>query len=335
VKRGVGRIEQIDVLRGVAAIVVVLFHYTTRYNQLFPDKAGWMPLNIFWGSYGVHLFFIVSGFVIFMTIERSKTRMDFIVSRFSRLYPGYWAAILFTIAFDVADPGLGFLPTAWQVGVNATMLQDFFGVKPIDGSYWSLTYELGFYTFMLLLFGQKILQRPAFIGSFWAISSVAFHFRPDFFPGGLHWLAVTHKYGHLFATGLAFYWLYSRGFSRTVHDLVLVMIICAAPAIQYLHSGMIGFWTVTASIVLVWAATTQRLTWITNPVTLWLGSISYPLYLIHEHAGWHMLSLQQKHGVHPYIALGTTVAVMLSVATLLSNYIEKPAQRAIRAWYKG
>ncbi len=329
-----GRIEQIDVLRGIAAIVVVLFHCGTRYNQMFPEKAGWITLDVFWGYYGVHLFFIISGFVIFMTIERSRTRLDFVVSRVSRLYPAYWAAIILTVAFDLANPALGFTPSFWQIVVNMTMLQDFFHVPHVDGSYWSLTYELGFYTFMLLLFGQSLLSRPAIIASFWAIASVMFHYWPGLFPGGLYFIAVTHKYGHLFAAGISFYWLYSRGFSRTPHDLCLLLIICASPAIQYVHSGQIGFLSVLASVILVAAATRHKLAWIINPVTLWLGSISYPLYLIHEHIGWHLLTIQQSHDIDSTIALAVTLAILLAVATLLSKLIEKPGQRLIRNWYK-
>jgi peptidoglycan/LPS O-acetylase OafA/YrhL len=328
-----GRIEQIDVLRGLAAIVVMLFHYTTRYDQMFPEKAGWTILNVFWGSYGVHLFFIVSGFVIFMTIERSLNRFDFIVSRLSRLYPVYWAALILTVMFDFANPALGFHPTFGQIVVNLTMLQDFVRVAPIDGSYWSLTYELGFYSFMCFFFGNRVLKRPAYIAVFWAVASVIFHFLPGLFPGGLNILAVTHKYGHLFSAGVAFYWLYSRGFSRTFHDISLALIIIVSPGIEYLHTGFPGFWSVLGSVALVAAATQGKLSWITNPVTLWLGSISYPLYLIHEHIGWHLLSVQQNRGMSAGFALMLTIAIMLGLATLLSRLIEKPAQRRIRNWY--
>lgn len=301
---------------------------------MFPQKSGWMPLDVFWGFYGVHLFFMVSGFVIFMTLERSRTRLDFLVSRVSRLYPVYWAAIIFTVGFDLALPSLGFTPGALQIAVNMTMLQDFLRIAPVDGSYWSLTYELGFYTFMLVLFGRKILSFPATFAAFWSVTSVLFHYFPGIFPGGLHFIAVTHKYGHLFAVGVAIYFLYSRGFSRSFHDICLVLIIASAPLIQYIHTGLMGFWAVLASVLLMVAATRHWLGWITNPITLWLGSISYPLYLIHEHAGWHLLSLQQDYGVNPYIALIATVSFMLIVATLLSRFIEKPAQRKIRDYYK-
>ena len=81
-----GRLQELDALRGLAALVVVLFHYTSRYDVVFGHNSA--PLvSAPWGHFGVNLFFGISGFVIFMTLGRTQTPADFIVSRFSRLYP--------------------------------------------------------------------------------------------------------------------------------------------------------------------------------------------------------------------------------------------------------
>src|SRR5690606_6778553 len=86
------RLGELDALRGLAALAVVAFHYTTSYAQqvghLQPLGFGFTP-----GNYGVHLFFLISGYVIFMTLEHTRDGMDFVVSRFSRLYPAYWFCI--------------------------------------------------------------------------------------------------------------------------------------------------------------------------------------------------------------------------------------------------
>src|SRR5262245_3655062 len=77
------RFEELDVLRGVAAMAVVIFHYSghaTRYLTGF-------PFHFKLGEHGVQLFFAISGFVIFMTLENTQRLRDFVVSRFSRLYP--------------------------------------------------------------------------------------------------------------------------------------------------------------------------------------------------------------------------------------------------------
>ena len=145
------RLAQLDALRGIAALAVVLFHYTTRYDQLFGHAQA--PLVAFpQGWLGVNLFFMISGFVIFMTLARTARPMDFVVSRFSRLYPAYWGAIVLTFALTHAI-GLPGKTVGWDVlAVNVTMVQGFFGVPHVDGVYWTLEVELLFYAWALLSF---------------------------------------------------------------------------------------------------------------------------------------------------------------------------------------
>lgn len=96
------RLAEVDALRGIAAMSVVLFHYTTRFTELFAPP--YSPTISFQnGHYGVNLFFIISGFVIFMTLERTSKPMDFVISRFSRLFPAYWFAIFLTYSITQID----------------------------------------------------------------------------------------------------------------------------------------------------------------------------------------------------------------------------------------
>lgn len=146
-----GRLVEIDALRGVAALAVVLFHYTTRFTDLF--KPGTLPAISFpGGHYGVNLFFIISGFVIFMTLDKTQRPLDFVVSRFSRLFPAYWAAIFLTffICHWLGLPGK--LVGAETALANIAMLHGLFGVAHVDGVYWTLEVELLFYCGMLLLY---------------------------------------------------------------------------------------------------------------------------------------------------------------------------------------
>ena len=91
------RVRELDVLRGLAAAAVVLFHYTVRYGALYGYPAP--PIvRVPTGFYGVEVFFCISGFVIFMTLDRTRRPMDFVVSRVSRLWPAYIVAIAVTFA---------------------------------------------------------------------------------------------------------------------------------------------------------------------------------------------------------------------------------------------
>src|SRR5262245_32108575 len=120
------RIRGLDALRGVAAFGVTLFHLTSQYHQ---DYTFSIPPTISFpfGSHGVTLFFIISGFVIFMSLERVERPMDFVVARFSRLYPNYWTAvILSTVALSLLplpDTASGLSSRVFKACANLTMFQ--------------------------------------------------------------------------------------------------------------------------------------------------------------------------------------------------------------------
>src|SRR2546423_3808210 len=118
------RLAELDALRGVPVLMVLAYHYTTRFGELFPLAAA--PASFPFGAYGVELFFVISGFVIFMTLDRSERPADFLPARFSRLYPAYWAAVLTTTSVLWLFNGPLPAPPASQVAVNLTLLPALF-----------------------------------------------------------------------------------------------------------------------------------------------------------------------------------------------------------------
>jgi peptidoglycan/LPS O-acetylase OafA/YrhL len=91
------RLRGLDVLRGVAALAVCLFHYTDS----FPRETGIaLPIAFHLGHaiHGVDMFLVISGFVIFMTIEKTRDAYDFLTVRVARLYPAFIACLLVTTA---------------------------------------------------------------------------------------------------------------------------------------------------------------------------------------------------------------------------------------------
>ncbi|WP_051124346.1 acyltransferase family protein [Erwinia tracheiphila] len=91
------KIESIQILRGLAALAVVLFHY--RF-YLVPDGADrTVPDSLFsWGGIGVDLFFVISGFImVYVTDGKGyglKTSVSFIVNRLIRIVPMYYLILL-------------------------------------------------------------------------------------------------------------------------------------------------------------------------------------------------------------------------------------------------
>ncbi|WP_306252344.1 acyltransferase [Parvularcula sp. IMCC14364] len=136
------RLTNLDGLRGLAAMAVLLYHYTSVFPRFWPEAQP-PGFVIDFGGFGVHLFFIISGFVILMTLERRGATRAFLKSRFIRLYPIFWVCVTFTFLILILFPVLSAGPDWLTYLVNLTMLQDYIKVQPVDSVYWSLTYELG------------------------------------------------------------------------------------------------------------------------------------------------------------------------------------------------
>src|SRR5205085_8037449 len=110
-----------------------------------------------WGHYGVQIFFGISGFVIFMTLDRTTTLADFAVSRVSRLYPAYWTAMFATTAVVLVAGMNNLLVSPGEFAADLTMMQGFVGLASVDGVYWTLGIELAFYFAMAGLFQFRLL----------------------------------------------------------------------------------------------------------------------------------------------------------------------------------
>jgi peptidoglycan/LPS O-acetylase OafA/YrhL len=158
------RLLELDALRGIAALMVVFYHYFYHYNELYGHQS--IPVSwSFVGRLGVALFFIISGFVIFWTLSRTEKPLDFIVSRFSRLYPVYWftIALSFLAVFCFGLPGREV--SLRDAALNTLMFHEYLHVPHVDGVYWSLTVELSFYfwIFGLYLIGKLSKIESIFI----------------------------------------------------------------------------------------------------------------------------------------------------------------------------
>src|SRR5687768_9072609 len=123
----------------------MLHHHGQYYDVLYPGRIP-LSFDLGPGHFGVELFFIISGFVILMTIERKRTVRDFAVSRFTRLMPSFLAAlVLASVILSVwpmppLETGLLAPPTPRQFLANLTMAAELLGERNVDMPYWTLTY---------------------------------------------------------------------------------------------------------------------------------------------------------------------------------------------------
>lgn len=329
------RLKEVDALRGLAALAVVLFHFTTQLGVMFPGTPQ-TPLQVAHGHFGVNLFFVISGFVIFMTLDRTSSAMDFVVSRFSRLYPAFWFSVWLTFLVTHALGLPGKLVDIWTAAANMLMFHSLFRVPHVDGVYWTLEVELLFYAGMLLLFVLRQLDRVFFIAGlllglrlvYWAAAQWAGVDLPY-----IAWRLLILDHLPWFILGLSTHALLSPDTANRRQcqaallavAALLTLLISAAPGRAAL--GLVFF-------AIVYGAAGGRLPVLRLPVLVWLGSISYPLYLLHENIGWSLLLYLTGRDFSPWLALALTLSLSLILAHGLSRTVEQPAMRWVRMRWK-
>ncbi|MEP7155922.1 MAG: acyltransferase [Betaproteobacteria bacterium] len=325
------RLTQVDGLRAIAALSVVGFHYTTRYDQIFHHIEP-TYFEVAFGYLGVNLFFAISGFVIYMTLDGISAPLDFVVSRFSRLYPAYWVAVASTwiVVSLVGLPGYG---VRWNEAlVNLSMLQSFFSVQDVDRAYWSLQVELLFYVWMLGLWVTRLLRHSLKIFILW-VGMVAAATLAETFGG----IKISYALRHFllldwipwFALGIAAYLSLRDRVFKSKHGLLVLIAIFAIAASNRIVLTM-------ASVVvfaLVWIASREEFKLLEWKPLVFFGVISYPLYLLHEQIGWVIIACIEARHVTPWLAIIAAFVCVTLLATLLNRLVERPVLSRFRSGY--
>ena len=324
------RFQELDGLRGLAALSVLLFHYLSRYDQMYTPR-GDVPFGFPYGANGVALFFIISGFVIFMTLKRCKTASDFVVSRFSRLYPAYWAAALLTYAVGSVCPLPGQHYTTIQLILNATMLQGFMNVESIDGVYWSLNVELCFYAVMLGLFLSGMLHNTVRLCLVWLAAAQS-----------TYWLSILGidvpwkiqqvfilAYAELFVAGIVFYEIYADGINKT---RAVLLVLCFF--VHIIEHGAASIPPALVIFALVAIAVSGRAWFLGVRPLVWLGTISYALYLIHQMIGFTIIRMLTEYKFPSALSVPITIFIVLVLASTVTYLVEQPGMRYIRTKFE-
>ena len=342
------RIASLDGLRTIAILVVVAFHYCCRWAppldpaSLYPYGSALAGLpGVRLGQYGVQLFFVISGFVIALTLERCRTPAEFAVRRYARLAPAMLVFSVITFAAMQVIPRAPFAErAAWFVSsvtfidpVTLNRLAPTPGFQSIDGVYWSLYVEVQFYALACLVYfaarerfrlclallsaigcGLRIVRIP--LASPLSNNLLLPLFLPWFVTGiGFHTLALSRDRllgGFLVSVGtLESLALYASG----VRDGVPPGVVAAVPI---LFAAAIWFGPLAAVLA-------------SRPLA-GIGAASYGLYLLHQNVGVAIL-----HSLPPMRAAGGVLAALVvaagctAVAVASFRWIETPLARALRA----
>ncbi len=341
------RVKELDALRGIAALLVVFFHFT-----MYRPQANY---GFKLGTTGIDLFFIISGFVILMSLTKIKSSADYAINRISRLYPAYWAAVTFTFIMILLSPYLEVFfaqPASLDEYLgNMTMFQFYLQIPNLDGPYWTLIIEINFYIGMFLLFHFKKLPFINAIGITLSLLSVIMtSFFYDLFV--VKWVFTRIpllQYVPLFFAGTVFYKVYSKKNKLTENYLILaICLICQL--LLFKHSGrshrFISHGEYAMMLILYFSLFTLfvngKLQFIVTRVTMFFGKISYPLFLVHQYVSISIIIPFLTNELHLNFWIASfciTLPIATLLATCITYYIEVPGGlimkdklRALRSW---
>lgn len=353
-----GKYAFANACRGVAALSVAVSHLALSF-WLHPDNVrtvtglptqaadapgfaellGRVPVNL--GAFGVALFFVVSGFVIPVSLERYTARA-FLAGRLIRIWPTYWAGFALTLCALLVGARLlsGTPPfNAVQAGIHFfPPLRAFLYSKPIDGIVWTLEIEFLWYGLAAavapaLRQGAKsvFLVPPLLFVTFLALWGFA-EWRPP------EWRKIAERLDFLLVytpflififcgVALAFRQRGLLGRPATAALIILCVGLFLAANASGRFAGIIEPWSYLLGLLAFIAAMAlQRLVPDTGLLNF-LARISYPFYVVHGVAGFVLLDLLLAAGWPAEAAFGFAFALAIAISWALHVWVETPSHR--------
>ena len=156
------RLAWLDGLRGLAVLCVIFEHMSyLLFSGVRPVIGPWFSF----GTYGVLVFFLVSGYIVPASLERRGSVRGFWTGRFLRLYPPLALALVATVVLALTGvvpfrAGVSQHPVG-AILAHATMLQDLLNVPNALNVLWTLSYEMMFYLLVTALFTVGLHRRSS------------------------------------------------------------------------------------------------------------------------------------------------------------------------------
>jgi peptidoglycan/LPS O-acetylase OafA/YrhL len=350
---GQHRYEELDSLRGLAAMVVVISHAFFFWGKPYPH---WRILIIqspfgllISGPDAVYVFFVLSGFVLFLPYIRPKgpdPYSQYMIKRVCRIYLPYLLALAFAIGADLLfyRPGVSAMFPGWDnwhrpFHMRAVWQHVAFiwkaGLSEFNPNFWTLAQEMRLsilYPLVAFLALRLSLMRGYLV-------SLVICFTGFFLADWFNLFDLrTLGYGALFVMGALVArhlsqvrsFMEARGwFGRT---MVLVLCVALFKSTHFLPDKDYQFWAIVplhgsgALLILILALTTVHFKRFLHLGPLhWLGKVSYSLYLLHSVVLYSLASLYWTKTTHHILLMGFGIALSLVLSAGFYHWVERPS----------
>jgi len=345
------RISYLDGHRGIAILLVLLYHAFSRWTELVPYGNDFADFPLFrFGYLGVELFFLISGFVILMTLEKFNSFTEFMYHRWLRLFPAMLICslfVFFTAQYFIERPNG--IPLARDLIPGMSFIDPYLLGKlsgedfnNIENSFWSLYIEFKFYIIAAIFYsflGSKNLVVALFLCFityfvFKEIKPLTDHKAVYYISAISNYLGF--KYFGWFAAGASYY-LFVKEDNKIW--FIFGAIICLISSIVLAVEAKSFSTFIAIAIISIFFSTSlisnklQQL--ISNRFLLAFGFVSYPLYLLHENMMIAIIIKTQNilpsnlSIILPFLA----ISLIFMVAYFIAKKVERPLKKTIESFF--
>ncbi|WP_374531295.1 acyltransferase family protein [Novosphingobium sp.] len=328
------RLSQLDGLRGLAAIVIMLYHLAAVYHTHGPFTRGYLFVD---------LFFLLSGFVLAVSTEKKLNAgigaFEFTRARFVRLWPlvavGAGVAVVRAFVIGMADP----LTLLWWLALDLAMIPALSGTGPFyrfNGPQWTLFYEL-LANFLHALLLRRVPTRwlpvLALILGVWLAYTVNLHGGDTMgvsAPNWKTWWMGLPRVGWSYVVGVWLGRIYKQGLRSPGLPwwLALLVPIAGIMAVPYLPLGHVAgdlVFVIPFLPAAAWLVAMSQPPKAMGPALEWLGSYSLPLYCVHLTVLVSVSELLGRAGCVQAVAV-VAAMVLAYVFSRLVSFANKPLQ---------
>ena len=340
------RLLALDLMRLAAALMVVVAHYVMagtenfRFSLALGSIFDWgEPAATIanFGVLGVDIFFMISGYVIALSADGRSVR-GFLVSRAARILPAFWFFCLLTWLSVWAEPNYRQVSLA-QLLANLLFVARPLGHEFVDWSYWSLVVELRFYLMVSIVLWWRGLQGiSVFLIAWLAMASLDL---AGILPSFAKFVFLP-QYAPCFVAGCALFLIGQgrqrrRGYGLLTWALVLVC-LQSPRRLAVLFDGQA--FVVSGVLLIVafalWLVATKRSARFGRPWMAVAGSLTYPLYLLHQQLGYLFMRHFPETGFdwidHRITITLAAVGLALLGSHAVVRFVERPLAPRIRRW---
>lgn len=350
----------LQMLRGIAALIVVYAHMwelfwrdnITAATISYSAPIGVAPFlphlklttwlytyHINFGAIGVALFFLVSGFVIPISLEKMGSA-KFLLRRIFRLYPVYIVGLLITFLVLAASARMNntqFNFTIIDYLKNVTLFRDWFWVPSIDNVNWTLENEIKFYILCAFLYWVSNLRSIKTVsittGALFIFTYIATNVMPLFLNNSMYGI---YRFCYILSNATVFltfmfigtcffnlfkgYWSKKEFISMVVY-LYTLFLLNSHYVFPSLKEYPVNYTLILIVFSLVYYLR-DRIKY--SSILNFFAEISYPMYIIHGVVGYALLSYLYKIQPYPYLVLIEVMVLVIGASYLLHRFVEVP-----------